>query len=215
VSHQDKFFDFIDDLNKNNIKYYFLRGFTKLPHKPDTDIDLVCHMSDWDFFNKIAENHLSGEGFQNFGFAEYCDMRYHPFFTPGPTDHSIPNGRFRIDSYNCLHMSSPMNNFRTYWTLPYKFGEYVFEKRIKVPYETPYYIPSVECEILLLVLRNILDFQGSWKAKHINRIRDLKGNFDQEELLNCTSMVLPHSDKVVEYVCSDQYNKIFNLVMEN
>ena len=214
MSHQQKFFSFIEDLNKNNIRYYFLRGFTKLPKIPDTDIDLVCHLDDWGVFNKIAESHLISEGFQNFGYAEYCDMLYHPYFTPGPADHSIPNERFRIDSYNSLHMSSPMYNFRTCWTLPHSFGEYVFEKRLEVPYDVPYYIPSKECEVLLLVLRNILDFKGTWKAKHINRINQIKQDCNEEELVKCTEMVLPHSQQVVQFIYDNQYHKIFNLVME-
>jgi hypothetical protein len=214
VTHQQKFFNFIKDLNENKIKYYFLRGFTKLPRVPDTDIDLVCHLDDWDLFNKIAKKHLIAEGFENFGYAEYCEMQYHPYFTPGTVDHSIPNGRFRIDSYNSLYMSSPMNNFKTYWTLPHGFGEYVFSKRKEVSYDILYYIPSIECEIVLLVLRNILDFQGSWKAKHIARINQLKQNCDKEELIKCTKMVLPHFEQVVEHIYDDQYHKIFNLVME-
>tara|TARA_Y100000310_G_C20405805_1_gene679609 strand:- start:226 stop:426 length:201 start_codon:yes stop_codon:yes gene_type:complete len=54
--HKDKFFNFISELNENNVVYYFMRGFAKLPEKPDTDIDLVCHLSSWDTFNKIASN---------------------------------------------------------------------------------------------------------------------------------------------------------------
>ena len=178
--HQQKFFNFIKDLNENKIRYYFLRGFIKLPRFPDTDIDLVCHLDDWDLFNKIAQKHLIAEGFQNFGYAEYCEMQYHPYFTPGPVDHSIPNG-----------------------------------KRIEVLYDVPYHIPSKECEVLLLVLRNILDFQGTWKAKHVNRINQIKDDCDKEELIKCTKMVLPHSKQVVQYIYDSQYHKIFNLVMEN
>jgi hypothetical protein len=212
--HKEKFFNFIKELNENNVKYYFLRGFINLPEKPDTDIDLVCHMSDWDRFNGIASKHLRGEGFKDYGFAEYCNMFYYPYFTPGPEDRSIPNGRFRVDSYNCLHMSSPLNSFATNWTLPILFDDYVFDKRIKIEYDIPYYIPSVECEIVLLVLRNILDMRGAWKAKHIKRIDSLKHTSDKQELLRCIDMVLPHAQAVADCIHNNEYKKIFNLVME-
>ena len=53
------------------------------PDKPDTDIDLVCKLSDWDKFTAIASAHLVLKGDVNHGFAEYCDMLYYPYFTPG------------------------------------------------------------------------------------------------------------------------------------
>ena len=69
------FFNFINELNKNNVNYYFLRGFDKLPDKPNTDIDLVFDYKQYDLYHKIAKKHLSLElgnnNHHDFGFAEY------------------------------------------------------------------------------------------------------------------------------------------------
>jgi len=211
--HRDIFFNFISELNDNNISYYFMRGFTSLPEKPDTDIDLVCKLSDWDKFTEIASTHLVLKGDVNHGFAEYCDMLYYPYFTPGKVDNSIPNGRFRIDSYNCLHVNSPLNNFETRWTLPEKFNDYIFDKIVEVEYDVKYYIPSAECELVLLVLRDIFDLKGSWKKKHIDRINFLKPNCDKKEILKCVGMVLPNAESIVECIYNNTFDNIFNLIM--
>jgi len=211
--HKEIFFKFINELNDNNVSYYFMRGFGKLPDKPDTDIDLVCKLPDWKKFTEIASSHLSLEGNVNHGFGEYCDMLYYPYFTPGESDGSIPNGRFRIDSYNCLHMKSPYHHFTTMWTLPEKFNDYIFDKKIKVEYSTPYYIPSKECELTLLVLRDIFDLQGSWKQKHIERITSLKAGCDRNELLKCIKMVVPNPEKILEAIEEGRFGDIFRLSM--
>tara|TARA_Y100000310_G_C20595340_1_gene770222 strand:- start:641 stop:1306 length:666 start_codon:yes stop_codon:yes gene_type:complete len=216
-THREIFFNFINELNENNVAYYFMRGFSTLPEKPDTDIDLICHLSNWDKFIEIASRHLHlmQEHIQRSGFGEYCDMIYYPYSTPGNTDNSIPNGRFRIDSYNCLHMSSPLKNFKTKWTLPFEFNDYVFDKKIKViAHDAPYYIPSTECEVSLLVFRDVFDLEGNWKQKHINRINSLKSMCDKEEILKCISMVLPRAEGVVDCIYNNDYGKIFNLALK-
>ena len=212
--HKDIFFNFISELNDKNISYYFMRGFTSLPEKPDTDIDLVCKLSDWDKFTEIASKYLILQGDVNHGFAEYCNMLYYAYFTDGKADNSIPNGRFRIDSYNCLHVNSPKNNFKTRWTLPEKFNDYVFNTKVEVKYDVKYYIPSIECEILLLILRDIFDLQGVWKKKHIDRINFLKINSDKKEIIKCVNMVLPNAERIVECVFNNRYDNIFNLIMK-
>lgn len=212
--HKELFFKFVEDLNDNDISYYFLRGFGNLPEKPDTDIDLVCKASDWNDFTKIADKHLSALGKRSFGFAEYSEMLYFQYSTKGEPDSNIPNGFFQVDSYNCLFMLSPAKGFTTYWTLPTGFNDYVFNNIKKIDYDTHYYIPSVECEIALLVFRNVLDLRGAWKQKHIDRIKTLKKNYKEEELLNCIKMVLPSAQKVTNHIADDDYGKIFNTVMQ-
>ena len=107
MKHKDIFFNFINELNENNVNYYFLRGFDKLPDKPNTDIDLVFDYRQYDLYHKIAKKHLSLElgnnNHHDFGFAEYTNMIYTAYFTPGDIDNSLPSGRFRVDSYNCLY----------------------------------------------------------------------------------------------------------------
>ena len=175
---------------------------------------MVCGLKHWDAFTEIASRHLFKETVYNYGFAEYCDMMYYPYFTPGEPDHSITNGRFRIDSYNSLHMNSPYNNFETKWTISKKFSDHVFDKRVKIESDAHYYIPSIECEITLLVLRDILDLKGKWKQKHINRINSLKPDCKREELTDCVEKVLPKAGAVVDYIYENNFDQIFNLVME-
>ena len=214
MGHRELFFNFIRELNEANVPYYFMRGFSTLPEHPDGDIDLVCGLNHWDSFNEIASKHLFKEKVHNYGFAEYCDMMLYPYFTPGKSDPSITNGRFRIDSYNSLHMNSPYNNFETKWTISKKFSDYVFDNRIKIESDAYYYIPSVECEITLLVLRDILDLKGKWKQKHINRINFLKSDCNKDDLVDHIEMVLPKASAVVDRIYENNFNPIFNLVME-
>ena len=166
--HKQIFSNFIKELNSNNINYVILRGFLKLPHSPDSDIDLACHLDDWDKFNLIAAKHLSKdprEPFQNYGFAEYCNMLYHPYFTPGVKDNRISNGCFRVDSYNSIYFSSPFNNFKGFWTVPFSFNNDVFSEKISRSCgDYFYYLPKIEHEIVLLILRSVLDIIG-WKRK--------------------------------------------------
>jgi hypothetical protein len=214
-AHKDNFFNFIKALNENNVEYYFLRGFSKLPDKPDTDVDLVYNHEQIKIYRKIAGQHLTLEANedQNYGFAEYADMLYTAYFTPGPHDDDIPNGRFRVDSYNCLHMLSPSQNFQSRWTMPIKFNRYVSETRVKVEYEVPYYIPSPECEIILLVLRDCLDLQGSWKQKHIDRVNLLMEDYNKEELIKCASMVLPRPEETVSLIKMGRHPEIYNSIV--
>ena len=213
--HKEKFFEFIKDLNENNVDYYFLRGFGTLPDRPDTDIDLVYNYEQYDLYHKIAKKHLSlklgNNNHHDFGFAEYTKMIYTAYFTEGPADKSIVSGRFRVDSYSCLYFFSPFSNFKKYWVLPHDFNKYVSDTKGKVEYEVPYYIPSPECELILLVIRDVLDLKGKWKQKHINRINHLKTISERDKVLECCGMVLPHADEIVERIYKNEYNKIFQI----
>tara|TARA_Y100000310_G_scaffold36023_1_gene33952 strand:+ start:665 stop:1351 length:687 start_codon:yes stop_codon:yes gene_type:complete len=223
--HQNIFKEFLQDLNDNEIIYYLLRGFEKLPHEPDTDIDLVCNLNQYDDYIKIADKNLEHvkqyastypQGTYNAGFAEYANMLYTPYMTPGPEDASLPNGGFRVDSYNCLFFYSPLNNFTKHWTLPFEFNSYVFKNRKKVDY---YFTPSAECDVLLLTLRNVLDIQGNgraktWKQKHVNRIEKILQDCDKTELLKCFKMVLPDHEKIVNFIYEKKYTNIFNEIIK-
>jgi hypothetical protein len=110
-------------------------------------------------------------------------------------------------------VNSPLNNFETRWTLPEKFNDYIFDKIVEVEYDVKYYIPSAECELVLLVLRDIFDLKGSWKKKHIDRINFLKPNCDKKEILKCVGMVLPNAESIVECIYNNTFDNIFNLIM--
>ncbi len=217
TQHRDTFFKFIDDMNTSEVRYVLLRGFAKLPDKPDTDIDFLVHHEDWDRYAEVALRHLSqdpGEPLNNFGFAEWADMLYWPLFTRGPHDSSIPNGRFRVDSYNTPHFDSPYNNFAGKWTLPEAFNESLFDTMQQIPaLDTFYNVPSTENEIVLLVARDVLDLRGRWKGKHQDRVNKLLVNLSDDGLVEAINGVFPNGAKIVEAMRRNDYESIFNLAM--
>jgi hypothetical protein len=103
-----------------------------------------------------------------------------------------------------------LNNYTTNWTLPRELNKYAFDNKIKIEHEVPYYIPSVECEITLLICRNVLDLHGEWKKKHMHRIEYLKPICVREELLKCVEMALPKAEYIVECIYNRNYVDIFN-----
>jgi hypothetical protein len=221
MSHKKIFANFIKELNDNQVNYLIIRGFSKLPDKPDSDIDLVCHRSDWDIFNKIASKHLSKdpkEPFENYGFAEYCDMLYHPYFTPGPKQPDISNGCFRIDSYNSIYFSSPFNNFKTFWTISNDISEKIFSEKKKISTtDYDFFTPNNIHELILLLLRSLLDIMG-WKKqeckqKHKNRISNLLPKCNQEKLKEDLSKVLVSPDYIIECIKKDNYKDLYNKII--
>ena len=59
-------------------------------------------------------------------------MLLNPYFTSLEREKWLPDGDrglgyFRIDLQNSLYFKSPYNNFKTYWTVPKKFNDYVVE----------------------------------------------------------------------------------------
>jgi len=221
MSHRQIFSNFLNDLNKNQVRYVILRGFARLPKSPDSDIDLACYHEDWNKFNEIAPKHLSKdpkEPFENYGFAEYSDMLYHPYFTPGKKDRSISNGCFRVDSYNCIYFSSPFKNFKGFWTIPHALNESVFTERVSLKNsDYTFYIPKPEHELTLLVLRSVLDVMG-WKRKrckdkHKNRIKNLLPACDRAILKEEISKVLPVNDFVMTCIEKVELEKLYNKII--
>jgi hypothetical protein len=223
MNHRDIFFTFIKDCNREGIRYLLLRGFAHLPDLPDTDIDFVVHPDDWQKFIEIALRHLErdpGISITDFGYGEWAQMLYYPLFTPGPADHAIPNERFRVDCYSSLFFSSPAKNFTSKWTVPKPFFDYVIISRLFHMHLLengervgPYYVPNELCEIVLLVLRDVLDLRGQWKEKHINRINVLLPLVTDEFLKGLMETVLPNSDEIVDALRRNDYDVIFNLAM--
>ena len=217
MTHQSQFQAFVEDLNDSHVRYVFMRGWDTLPEKPNTDIDLVCHYEDFERYTSIAQKHLKGFHFENRGFAEYCDMLYHPYRTTAPHDNNIPNGFFRIDSYNSFFFKSPLNNFKGCWTVPHKFNEYIFDWNSLVdvgPYR--FKTPDPESEVVLLVLRNVLDQQGNWKRKHLDMMEHtLFSSIDQKRLTEVLEIaVLARPDELCKSILDLDTDEINNIVMK-
>jgi len=220
--HSKKFFDFINELHKKDIHYVIFRGFGKLPTMPDKDIDMLGSFEKYNEILKIASKYFVINdnicGHINHGFGEWGDMLLNPYFTSLKREKWLPDGNrglgyFRIDLQNSLYFKSPYNNFKTYWTVPKKFNDYVFETRRKREHDDLYYyIPSIECDITLLVLRDTLDKNRQWKDKHVDRINNLLKITDKNELLKCMSMVLPESDKIVDYLYNGNLGEINKII---
>ena len=92
--HQEIFESFLIELNE--LEYVFIRGFLDLPRALDTDVDVVSSLEDFDRMVALCKKWMTfmAGDYLDFGFAEWCNMKYAPFHTDGPNDPSIPNGRF-------------------------------------------------------------------------------------------------------------------------
>lgn len=212
--HAQIFWNFIESIHDQQIPYVIIRGFAHLPERPDTDLDIVVNYENFETFCQIAAQTLTrkSEGpYEDRGFAEYCGMLYQPFFTPAPRDESLPNGCFRLDCYNSFHFSSPYHSFTTFWTLPKVFSDITFQQR-KLIGDPTFYIPQPEDEITLLICRNILDFQGKWKAKHLERIKALTPTTDYGLLAHSLSLALPESAKIADSVLQHKFDNIQKII---
>jgi hypothetical protein len=202
-SHRTEFYNFIDKINKLNIRYVCIRGFQKLPEKPDTDLDVIIHLEDYDKFHEIARACLKPGGIDDFGFAEYSQMLYQAYFTKGKHDNNLPNGCFRVDTYNCLFFKSPLTGKP--WTVPITFLNTMFNSRKK---EFGIWIPSPECEIVLLLLRDILDLDGQWKKKHIDRINELFNKSSKFILKTYINAVFSRGEEIIKDIKADRFDLV-------
>ena len=218
-THSEAFFDFLNTLDKEGIRYVIIRGFGKFPISPDTDVDLVYHLDDHEKYTILAKKHLipynegRGSEWTSMGSGEWCEMRYSPCKTPGLPDQNLPNGCFRIDAYNSLHFKTPYNNFTTFWTVDKKYNDEIIASRRKIVENYgSYYLPQIEDEVTLLVARNVLDNKKRpmWNKKHKERIGNILEELDRTILQDKISKLFPNSKKIVDLV----YNKQFESIMD-
>ena len=216
--HSEQFFSFLEKLNLAGVRYVLIRGFGRFPTSGDNDIDLLYHLEDHEKYINIAQDMLQSNPpvSANFGSAEWCEMLYTPFKTRGDADPAVANGHFRVDGYNSLFFKSPYHNFTTQWTVSKKFNDLVLANRISVvrDYGT-FYTPEVECEIVLLVLRNILDRKDktTFGTKHAKRIMEILPVADRGVLVERVGMNLPNAKKIVQMIYEEDFGNIFPVAM--
>ena len=219
MGHSEQFFSFLKALDDSGVRYVILRGFGKFPKTPDTDVDLVYHIDDHEMYISLAKENLeefvsaNGSEWQSFGSGEWCEMLYSPCRTTGEEDPEIENGCFRVDSYNSIYFKTPYHNFSTYWTISKKFNDLIIDKRIRIEESFgSYYIPEPECEIALLIARNVLDNKKrpAWSTKHISRIQSLisENKVQRDVIVSRVSQLFPNADKIVDLVYQDSFRQI-------
>jgi len=203
--HISQFINFLKKINSLDSDYIIQRGFSKLPSSPDNDIDMVINYEDFNVINNVLKGSFSVKYSYDYGFAEYSQMINTSYYTSGEEDKTISHGRFYIDVDSCFFYPSPYNDFKTKWTVPLLFNEIVFNTKKKINLEdTYYYIPSPECEAVLLVLRVDLEKNGIWSEKYIKRINDLVINKDI--FLNTGKLVLPNIEKISDEIKNLTFN---------
>lgn len=106
---------------------------------------------------------------------------------------------------------SPYDGFSSFWTVPKAFYESVFVRKKN---ERGFFIPSVEDEITLLLLRNLLDQHGHWKEKHKIRITELLEVASRQELIQQVAMALPFAEKLCQHLYVEDFDSLFNILME-
>ena len=152
-THHQNFEIFCNNLNKNNIRFIFIRGYKFLPDKADTDLDTIIYPDDWDKYIKICkklikENILEHKKYgiyKNYGSFYDRNRIYYPIFTKGINGKKLPNKSFRIDSYSDLFFFENVDKAKI---MPLSFLNYIFNNKQKID---NYYIPDNISNIILLV----------------------------------------------------------------
>lgn len=203
MSHQQQFKDFIHNIE--HLDYVIFRGFALLPELPDTDIDMFVPPEQYAEFCSIAQQTLKAGKHFNYGYAEWCDMQYHPHFTTAPKDAAIPNKHqaFRMDLYNSLYFKTPLDD--TFWTVGKKYFDSVVRRRRR---ENFYWLVSLEDEIALTVCRGALDHKGTWKDKHKQRMQVLLNTVPEQLAIQTIAEVLPNSEDIYKKLKQEQYEDI-------
>ena len=163
--HFNKFYDFIEELNFNKIKYVIIRGYWKLPETPDTDLDIVSHPDNYDEFIKIVKKYWeinSNSKTPKTFYKNGIKCEYTQWWTTGKKDKNIENNRFTMDTYSFFF-------FRKH-VLSKKFTDYIFTNCIDGGYlDKNYYTLKTDMEILLLGYRNYFEIRPKnlpFKNKH-------------------------------------------------
>ena len=151
-----------------NCNYIIARGFDYLPDKPNTDLDIIFKSKD--DYNKFIEkaNILFKNCIITKNKYSCNNCIYHQIITNKNICQFLPDGYFHIDLYSNIPYNINSN-----------LTEFIFSNKLL---QHNYSIPSVECELLLFVLRVKEDLNGIWKDKYKKRINIIKLNIDNNKL---------------------------------
>lgn len=168
LNHSEQFFYFLRELNKSKIEYIFLRGFLKLPHSLDTDLDLIT--KDLNIVRKIADSIL-----KKVSENKYCTVGIH--------DPNIANGCFLIDFDNKIEFPK-----RLKYTVNDNIYNDILKTKLSIEHTIDpignykYYIPNHEYENILLKMRS--KDKPKKAKKHENRINLLNKAMDIKKYNN-------------------------------
>jgi hypothetical protein len=198
MSHKEEFKKFVNEIS--NYDYVIMRGYHTLPKHPKGDLDIVFRPNDYDNVISIAKM-LKPDKLKNYGFAEWTDMKYWPHYTTSDTT----KGRFRLDLYNSIYFLSPINNYTTYWTIPESYFNHILENRRLNNF---YYVPSYQDEIVLTIMRAVLDRRG-WKNKYTDLCSNLLTHVNSELLINSLKLSsLPDPKHIYNCLLEKKYEEI-------
>jgi len=190
--HRIIFDYFIKFINNKNINYVIIRGFQKLPLLPDTDLDIMVEKKNFQklcsllkcskYFSDRAPGHM---------LIDNMKCIYHPFFTVGQKDNSIPNGCFRLDIHNAFCFF-----YKNKVVLPQQIENIIYDT--KIMYKQLYYIPNNQWEFILLLYRIVFDLGGRIRDKHINRLKYLQKQliFNYGAIKYCLNMIKKHNTNI-------------------
>ena len=206
--HFNKFYDFIEELNKNGLKYVIIRGYWKLPITPDTDLDIVSHPDTYDKFIEIVKKYWSKNTDVKTPITFYqvilpnvnkIKCEYTKWWTTGKEDINIENKRFTMDTYSNFFFSK--NH-----VLNRKFTDLIFSDGLQdISTERNYYILKPELEIILLGYRNYFEIKPKglpFKLKHIKIIKN-KNSSDFNKMKQIDSSLDEDLYVIKRYICQE------------
>lgn len=198
MSHLEQFKKFTQQIN--DFDYVIIRGYHDLPN-PEGDLDIVFRPEDYNYILDVAKM-LKARQVKDFGFAEWCDMKYCPHFTSSKTDTSK---RIRLDLYNSIYFLSPMNDYTTNWTISEEYFDAIMHNKILNDF---YYIPSSQDEIVLTIMRAVLDRRG-WKEKYKTLCDKLLNNTTQDNMMSALNLSgLPYPEHIYKCLVDKKYEEI-------
>lgn len=190
-SHWNSLYKFLFELQNSQIRWVTIRGFRKMPWKPDTDLDIVVHPHDYDKFTNLMDKFVGDGLFTiNHKHTKYNHptktLLYSAYSTVGLDGHHIPNTCFQLDVYNDLFFFKGNDGVQ----LNDGFIDELF-KYVKV--RSNLVVPHVHFELIMLLARIQIDKGGHWTDKHLTIRNEIKNdsdfNFDLLEKLFNYSMI--------------------------